>query len=420
MESSKMHQGIFYGWWIVLVCLLVQVANTGTAFYSFSVYQHVLPAEFETTATLISLATSAYLLSIALTGPAVGRLTDRYGPRRVLLVGGVIAGAGLCLLSLARTLWELYLLYFVVGIGMSGAGAVATSTVVSNWFVKRRGTAIGVTMIGMSIGALTMPNLARLVIETSGWRMSFLVLGLIAWVLIIPGVWFVMKNDPRETGLRPDGMKTVLEQNQDADPPGDVKSIGVRTPATGFSGATFWLVSIVFFLANIGLSAVLQHEVNFLTNEALIPFAVASLALSLTGGIGALGKLVFGHLSDRISSQYAIMLCFGLQAFGVSLLMFNRVVTVWTFVLIYGFAMGGQYAMQPMVVSEMFASSSFGTMLGAFTPAIALGLAVGPFMAAWIYDVTQSYSGAFIIITALYIVGMVAMAFARKRKPGWS
>jgi MFS family permease len=108
-----MHQKVFYGWWIVLVCLLVQIVNAGAAFYSFSVYQQVLPSEFDTSATSISLATSIYLLSIALTGPTVGRLTDRYGPRRVLLVGGAVAGMGFCLLGIAQTIWDLYLCYFV-------------------------------------------------------------------------------------------------------------------------------------------------------------------------------------------------------------------------------------------------------------------------------------------------------------------
>lgn len=404
---------MFYGWWIVLVCLLVQVASSGTAFYSFSVYQQVLPSVFSTTATAISLATSVYLLSIALTGPSVGRLTDRYGPRRVLLVGGVIAGVGFCLLSITQTIWELYLFYFVVGLGMSGAGAVATSTAVSSWFVRRRGTAIGITMIGMSVGALTMPNLVRVIIETSGWQLSFLMLGLIAWTLIIPTVWFVMKDHPHEMGLLPDGA-AVLNQSGDPHASELTTSKEPGRPVATFTSATYWLVSIVFFLANIALSGVLQHEVSFLTNEAIMPFSIASLALGLTGGIGALGKLAFGYLSDRISSRYAIMLCFGLQAVGVSLLMFAREVTIWPFVSVYGFAMGGQYATQPTVVAEVFGSSSFGTTLGRLTPAIALGLAVGPFMTAWIYDTTRSYSEAFIIITLLYVVCTVAMAFTRK------
>ena len=94
--------------------------------------------------------------------------------------------------------------------------------------------------------------------------------------------------------------------------------------------------------------------------------------------------------------------------------MFTRVLTVWTLILVYGFAMGGQFALQPMAVSGMFAPSSFGTMLGAISPAIAIGLAVGPFTAAWIRDTPQSYSGSFVIITLLCVIGIVAMAFARK------
>jgi MFS family permease len=410
-----MQQEMFYGWWIVLVCLLVQVASSGTAFYSFSVYQQVLPSAFSTTATAISLATSIYLLSIALTGPSVGRLTDRYGPKRVLLAGGIVAGIGFCLLSVSQTLWELYLFYFVVGLGMSGAGAVATSTAVSSWFVRRRGTAMGITMIGMSIGALTMPNLVRVIMDLSGWRSSFLSLGLVAWALVIPSVAFVMKNHPHEMDLLPDGA-TGTDQDGPPHTSDVITMTDLKRPSMTFSSTTYWLLSIVFFLANIALSGTLQHEVSFLVNEATIPFGIASLALGLTGGTGALGKLSFGYLSDRISSCNAIILCFGLQALGVGLLVFTRATSIWPFVFVYGFAMGGQYATQPTVVSELFGSASFGTTLGRITPAIALGLAVGPFMTAWIYDTTRSYLEAFIIITILYVVCMVAMTFARKTK----
>ncbi|MDY6916458.1 MAG: MFS transporter [Chloroflexota bacterium] len=168
---------IFYGWWIVAASFIVLMFHAGAAFYACGRFLPTLIDVLGASTTAVSAAVSVYLLVIGLTGPIVGRLTENYGPKLVLLVGGVIGAAGLMLLSLTSSLWHLYVLYAFVGLGLSAAGFIPASVAISHWFVKRRGLAMGISTTGMSIGAMLIAPLTGYLIESIGWRGAFLVLG---------------------------------------------------------------------------------------------------------------------------------------------------------------------------------------------------------------------------------------------------
>lgn len=411
---------IFYGWWIVAVCFIVFIFHAGAAFYSFSRFMPTLIEEFGSSTAAIAGAASLYMLVLGLTGPVIGRLTDKYGPKKLMLLGAIIAGAGLMLCSLANAVWHIYALYFVLGIGFGGAGLVPVGAVVSNWFTRRRGTAMGIAMVGIAIGAILIAPLTGYLIESIGWQMAFLILGVLTAVLIIPPVMLVMKNRPEDMGLLPDGARPVEgEAMPELASVPDSKAISRAgeegwTPSKAFRSLPFWLLLATFFFAGAVIAGVLQNEVNFLKVMG-IPMAAATLALGLTGGIGGVGKLAFGVLADRLSPRYTAILCIALQVVGLSiLLMTHTTAMVWAFVFVFGFAMGGNITLQPLVTSEFFGMKSFGALLGWVVLAGAVGSALGPVVGAAIYDASGSYSLAFIIFLVAYAAAIAALSFARR------
>lgn len=419
---SEANSRIFYGWWIVAVCLLVLVVHAGCAFYSFGVFLGHWEVQFPASSIkAISLPATLYMLVLGVTAPLVGRLTDRYGPKNLILLGSAIAGAGLMLLSQATEVWHLYVLYSVVGLGMSGAGFVTVSATISNWFTRRRGAAMGIATAGVGVGAF-LALLTNYLIGSISWQVAFLVLGALTWVLIIPAVMLVLKTRPEDMGLLPDGASLVegevvpevagMPAKEAIDGAGD----GGWTASRAFRTLPFWLMLGAFFLVGAALVGVLQHEHRFLGEIAVsIP---AALGLALTGGVGGLGKVAFGFLADRVAPKRAAILCFGLQLVGLAIVtvayVTQSMAMAWVFVFVFGFAMGGNVTLQPLVVGELFGIRSFGAIFGWVVLIAAVGSALGPVLVGAMYDASGSYSLPFVTFLVVYAVAIAALFFARR------
>ena len=409
---------IFYGWRIVAVSFLVLFVHAGAVFYSFGVLRDVLEDELATSSAAISAAVSIYMVVLGLTAPLAGRLTDKYGPKNVVVIGGLIAGVALILLSLSTAVWHLYLLYFMVGIGMSGAGFVPLTVALSNWFTRRRGMAIGVAMAGVALGAIALAPLTNFIIETASWRVSYVVLGVLTLVCVVPPAMLVMRTRPQDMGLLPDGEQPVAAAVESATGPAEVSAGEPEwTTSTALRTLPYWLTLVAFLFVGMAIAGVLQHEKKFLEDVG-IAAATASLALGFTGGIGGVGKVTFGYLADRISPKRTALICFALQIVGMILLLNTEsAVMMWVFVGVFGFAMGGNIALQPLIIGDFFGLSSFGTIFGSIVLAGAVGSALGPVLAGAIYDATDSYTLAFTIFIVGYAVALAALIFARRPEP---
>lgn len=425
MTQSLRKGRIFYGWWIVVVCIIVNMLHAGAAFYAFSRFLPTLLEEFQSGATVIAGAASVYMLTLGLTGPVAGKLTDKYGPRKLIVIGGAIAAAGLMLLGLANAVWHLYVFYLVVGVGMSGAGFVPISVAIANWFDRRRGLAMGITMAGVSLGGIVIAPLTHYLIIWTGWRMAFVILGAMCAVLIVIPIMLVMRTRPEDVGLLPDGARPkegeavpALARAPDSPDSNERSNPSNKswTLSMAFRTPSFWLLLATFFFAGSVVAGVLQHEVNILKDMG-IPMAAASFALGLTGGIGGLGKVVFGLLGDRFTPRFASIICIALQIVGLVLLMMTHTTAmVWVFVFVYGFAMGGWLTMEPLVTGELFGMASFGTIFGWVLAAAAVGSSLGPIIMGAVFDATGSYYVGLVVFLGAYITSMTAILLARKPK----
>lgn len=389
---------IYYGWWIVVSMFIVMLVHSGMAFYVFGIFYKPLIEEFGWNRATVSLAISIYLLTIGFSAPIAGKLTDNFGGKSVLLGGAIIGGFALLLLSQINHLWQFYLLYFFLGLGFSACGVVPVSSVLNNWFIQKRGMAIGIAMAGVSAGAFTITLVSEYLMEKSGWRTTYSFLALLSWLLLIPIILLVMKNTPQEIGILPNGGSHNAHEKH---PTTDNKNMTSQkkeiewTPPMAMRDLSFWLINLAFFLIFLSIGAVLQHEVNFLIDLG-IPKLVAASALGLTGGIGGIGKISTGFLADKIPAKYVATITFSLQATAILIILLSESMAyIWVFVVVFGLSMGGQIAIQPLIIGELFGLNSFGTIYGITSMIGASGSALGPFVAGIIYNIHKSYYWVF-------------------------
>lgn len=408
----------FYGLWVVAGCFVLLFLFAGAGFYSFSIFIKPLEDEFEWSRSAISLSMSLYMILQGIAGPFVGHAVETYGPRKVMTVFALLSGAAFVLVSFTSSLWYFYLAYALLSLANTGIGFIPVSTVLARWFIRRRGTAIGFAMVGISAGGLVMAPLVGFIISQFDWRMAFVFMGLLVWLLALPVTLFVMKGSPAEIGLLPDG-----------DEPGFRATRGPRNePAPAASGsaaaeegwplraavrtrAFFWIAT-TFFLGPAAQMGMLQHQVPLIV-EAGLSESAAATALGFTAGLGGLGKLCFGRISEMLPFRWAIALCFGLQALGVLVLLgAESIATVWVYVTIFGFAMGGVIVLLPLAVGHFFGLAAFGVIMGALSLILALGNASGALISGIIHDSFGSYDYAMIAYLCLYLIAALSIFLA--------
>jgi len=414
---------LFYGWWIVAVSLVVLFITIGFTFYTFGVFFTPLIAEFGWSRATLSAAMSIFLLAWGLASPFVGRLTDRYGPRRVIISGAIALGISFSMLSLSSALWQLYLLYACVGVAAATCSEIPVSAAVSNWFEKKRGIAMGITTSGIGFGGLFLaPSVGQLILRF-GWQAAFLTMGLLTWAFIIPLVVVMMRTRPQEMGLLPDGERdlTAVKVSEPLPSQSGVassKNSNLSRRPTGIPTRTkeLWLTGFAFSLVSFGIVSMTTHVVPFIIDMG-IPLATAATALGMTAGIGILGKVGFGYFADRLSSKWVMLACIALQAGGVVILMQSRDLgMVWVFVVVYALGSGGMNTLRPLVIGNFFGIATFGRTFGLVELIRRFGAAAGPFAAGYIFDITGSYHSAFITIIAAYLAAMVVLFIIRPVK----
>ncbi|MBI4514864.1 MAG: MFS transporter [Deltaproteobacteria bacterium] len=405
--------GIFYGWWIVAVAFLTHCVTTGIVFYSFGVFLTVLTEAFGWSRAEVSWGFSLVAVCGAVYAPFVGRIVDRRGPRLSQIIGALALAGGFALLRGIESRLAFYLVMGgLVSLGATALGPLPSNTAVANWFVRRRGRALGLATAGISMGGVIFVPLTQYLVEHIGWRNAFGALALIIVAVVIPPVAWLMVRRPEDLGLCPDGGERGGATGLDL----ELEIERSLAAPEAMRQRNFWLITVSFALTVLGLSATLIHQVSFLRDRG-IPAGAAAWTLGATAGVGVVGKLGFGYLLDNFDQRHVIVWCFGLQALGLALLMatFN----VWTlalFVVVYGFAMGGNATLQATILGDCFGRLYYGAIAGRMQPFIVIGQAIGTPLVGAIRDSGGSYIPAFAMILVLNVVAMACIA--RLRLPG--
>jgi MFS family permease len=406
-KSSK----VFYGWWVVLASGVGLAMHFGPIIVAtFGVFLKPLSQEFGWNRTQISLAFSLATLGITVAVPLVGRLVDRFGARRVILPAVLLFGLSVLSLSfLSGQLWHFYALYLLIGVVGSGTTPVPYAKVLSRWFDRRRGLALGLAVAGNAVGAMFMPSVAQALIAAVGWRYTYVFLGLMAMGVAIPVVGLLLKETPQLIGLKPDGetggqaeVSKPLSQEE-----------GLSFYETWHTG-TFWLMVSAFFLISVSFHGYIIHLVPLLTDRGLSAQS-AALTVSLAGGAALIGRVGIGYLLDRFFAPYVAGGFFCGFALGIFLLWSGAVGgVVLVAVVLVGLGIGAELDVMPYMVSRYFGLRAFGEIYSYAFAIFGLGAVVGPLLMGAGFDATGSYS---LVLATFVIVALTAAGLMTRLGP---
>ena len=387
---------IFYGYIIVAASFLVITIMWGAA-YCFGVFFKPLLAEFGWTRATTSGAYSVCMIITGILSLVAGRLTDKIGPRLVITGCGLILGAGYLLMSQVSTIWQFYLFYgVIIGIGMGGSFVPMVSIVV-RWFAKRRGMMVGITASGVGAGTLIMPPIANWLISAYGWRISYLIVGSVALILITLAAQF-LKRDPGQIGCAPYG-ESALEENRYA----QSVELSLRE---ALGTRRLWMFGVALICFGFGFGTVMVHIVPYTTGLG-ISAANAATILALVGGISVGGRVVIGYASDRVGTKLALVVSFCLISAAFFWLLASRELWMfYLFAIVFGFGYGGMAALGSPVMAELFGLGSLGAIMGITLICVEWAGAVGPLVAGYIFDITGSYNLAFTIYAVLSLISL--------------
>jgi MFS transporter, OFA family, oxalate/formate antiporter len=393
----------FYGWTVVGAAFVVLLTAYG-AQYSFGVFFSALLHEFHWSRASLAGVFSLYAFGYSVFGFPAGRLTDAWGPTRVIMGGALLLGGALAAMALVRELWQPYLFYGVVAaLGMGTAYVPCNSTVVK-WFARRRGLAVGLASSGGSVGTLVMPPLAQLAVSELGWRGAYLVLG--ATVLVVlTATAPLLRRDPESMGLHPDG---------DATPPPPTRAdAGGLTLGAAARTGTFWLMAVAFAATWIPVFIPLVHLVPLASDLGHSPMHAAA-AVSVLGAGAVLGRLVMGLVSDRIGRRPTIALGMLLQAVSFTAFTVARgLPSLYAAALLFGFSYGTISTLFPAIVGDFFGRAHAGAIVGGLFALAGCTAAGGPVVAGATHDATGSYRAAFLISAGLNVVAVALLAACR-------
>jgi MFS family permease len=404
---------IFYGWWIVLVSAVGLFWGVPLTVYSFGVFLKPLMQEFHAGRAAISLAFTLKLFVTALCTPLTGWLLDRYGARKVILPFTVLFGATLLFnKAFSGSLWHFYFFYAVLGLLVHGFGPVPYGYVISHWFDRRRGLALGLMMLGIGSGAIIMPSLAQQLIIRFGWHAAYSILGGAVWLIATPVVAAFLRETPQDFGLLPDGMPP---QNPAAQAAAPLQGV---TAYDAWRTGTFWLLACAFFLLSASVQGCVVHLAPMLSDRGISP-QTAALGVSLIGAAVLLARVGVGYLLDRLFAPLLAAACFATAALGIGLLWLGSTPLAFTGAFFVGLGLGAEVDLIPYLSARYFGLRAFGKIYSMVFAAFALAGALGPLILGAVFDRTGSYNAALVGFFAATLVatGLVARLGPYRYRP---
>ncbi len=395
---------VFYGWWVVLSCSLVNLMVGGVVFFGFTAFFDPISETFGWSHTQISFAVSLQGLEVGLFAPFAGMLVDRFGARAITQLGLIIVGAGLVWLSRVQTLPMFYAAFLFISFGAGGCTAVVTITAVANWFKKKITLAMGLMGAGIGAGGL-MVMLVVFMIERFQWRTTLVILGIGMFLLGLP-LAALIKDRPESIGLLPDGLG-ISGDDPEAGPEKDEADMSL---GEAFRSRSFFFLNVVEMIRLSAIMAVILHVMPYLSSLGVARATSGKVAAAIPL-LGICGRLGYGWLGDRFEKRYVMASTFGLLSLGI--LAFGFAGNMWLilpFLICFPLGHSGSMVLRSSIVRDFFGRRAYGKILGVILGAGAIGGIIGPTGAGWIYDTTGSYHLVWPILCGTTALAMVLVS----------
>jgi len=405
----------FYGWYIVGVGFLCNVASSFGLASTLSVFLKALTADLGVSRGVFSLLRSGEGLIAAALSPLIGTLMDRYGGRWLMAGGAIVAGIGYVILSQVENFWQFTLVrWTVITVGDAFLGYMVINVAIAQWFVRRRGRALAFTSMGIGFAKVCMPVFAASLIVWLGWRQTWFIFGLLTIFLVVGPALLIVRRSPEEMGLRPDGASDRMAtdaSNKPAKSRSSARQTGQPDVAWTRSEAArtrvFWLLVIIFGVSSMGVTGLNLHVFAYVSDLGHSE-VIAATVMSVIASMQLASPLIWGFLAERIDPRYASSLKFVIQGVGLGLAISTSDLSLlYAGFFLYGIGLGGSLILPDILWARYFGRISLGAVRG-------LGLllthglaAVGPPFFGFLFDLTGGYGLSF----ALFGASLIASAF---------
>ena len=395
--------GSFPGWRVVAGCFAVLMVNAGLAFYGLAVYLNALSNERGWLLGQISLGTTIFFVVSGATGLWVARLIAVHDVRLVIIAGAVVAGGALAALGQVERQWQLYAVYAVFAVGFAACGLVPATTVVTRRFHVRRSVALSVASTGLSVGGIVLTPVAKRLIDENGLAASTPWLGLIMVVGIVPVTWLLIRPDPEREGWEPDGERLAVGAVA-AKPTGVAYPVAVRS--TFYRAVTYGYVLALG--SQVGGIQQLVKLVEERTDAATARFAITAVAAT-----SVVARLVGGRLVRHLPMTIFTVVVAAIQAAALLLLAFaDSTLTIFLAIVLFGMTIGNLLMLQPLLIAERFGVRDYPRIFGRSQFVTVIGVAGGPLLLGWLYDLSGSYRVPYLAAAACCLVGVGVIATA--------
>lgn len=412
----------FYGWVIIAVSFISVAIGYGIR-YSFPVFFVTILEEFGRSRADTALIFSLNLIFYGISAPFIGAFVDRFGPRKTIAAGAFVLALGTLLCSLATELWHFYIFYGVlVAFGICALGYASHTPIFANWFIKYRGTALGIFGVGLGI-SFSMQSLTQHLIDGIGWRAAFIVLAALAGLIVLPLVAIFQRHKPQDMGLQPDGLnqrdgaaaaRTAHEAMVVDKKWADTDWTLLRALKTHRLWLMFFGMLFIWGTFNLVLGHYVQFAVDMGYTKAFL-----DPVYFLFGIMYAAGSF-FGFVSDRIGREATVVLGCIPALIGVLMLVLIRdVSTPWmlyVFAVCFGLGPGFLTPAMPAATADIFQGKHIGAIYGFTTLGVGTGGFIGPWLAGYIFDHLGTYTPAFIIALVGVVLCALSVWLAAPRK----
>jgi MFS family permease len=407
----KVGARIYYGWWIVVAAFLNLFFAVGIIFYGFPVLYPALVSSLGFTRAQV---TQGFLLGFLIAGLPFGIVAgawiDRMGARLVMLVGAAFVGTSLILMGWITRFWQYELLCVFEVLGYVLAGPISNQVLIARWFRERRGRAMGYAYLGLGLGGVIAPLLINFLTRTIGWRYALQSVGLLVLLVLAPvGIW-VTRSGPEDLGLAVDGVQPSRVSQPDM-----AGAIPRNTIREALQSANFWLIVTGSTLVVGAIGTVIQHFILFLNDQGYTSTKASHLSTLLLAS-SLLGRVLVGYLADRFSKKNTMALFYFLIGASILMLAFSQASgSIVVFAVTFGFSMGADYMLIPLVTAECFGTASLGKLLALVIMGYSLGQWGAPWIAGKIFDTQHSYVLAWKIMAIAAVAGAMAIYAIRPR-----
>ena len=336
-------------------------------------------------------------VAVGLLGFFAGWFIDRFGPRRLMLAGILMGAIALIGLSTVTSLWQFYLFYIFSALGYMCAGPLPNQVLTARWFNKTRGKAMGFAYLGIGVGGMLVPQIAKWLNIQFGWHQALMLLGILMVIISFPMAWIVKENPEVRS------IETINEE----------PTIPLNKIVKGWP---FYLL-VIGSMCSIGaVAGTSQHLKLFFSLDLKYSQGQSANIISLVLLSSIIGRVLMGWLADKFPKKYVMILIYTFVAGSIPLLYFASTPgVIYLFAFIFGIGLGGDYMIIPLMAAELFGIRIMGRVMGLVLTADGLAEAFSPMLVARLRDASANYANGFAVLIILAVIGIIAVAMLPKK-----